>query len=400
MPINPLIGAGLISGGVSLLGGAFGAAGGANLNKKTRRHQMEMLKMQQAYNDKVNQQQMDFQREVNQQNFDWNDPSNMRDRIEAAGYNPYLYNRENLGSATGSSLNSLGTALGSPPAFNPAESLASGIGGVVPSFYNALMSQKEVDGKSLDNEVSEYNFNKLKENDKLSKNGISAYYQGGLTAISQIESAQANAQIQTIQSTFAEWRKSMYERNALDQNGQPLVDENGEYVSNYEADEQANITRNVLSVEKLEQDLLAGQINLDSMEIDNLIKRYDLQYMKPQELSNLKESLAVMKSTITANNASAQASLANAYNQMMQGQTTAAMRPYQVGAASWDASNKKFGALRNKISYLEDKSDYDFNSWDRKFKSMPIFNFVHGFSNTVGAAAIPGFGRLLRFLKK
>lgn len=340
----PIPGAAFIGPAANVLGGLIGAGSSANLNKKNRRHQLKMLELQQAYNDKVNQQQMDFQRE-------WNDPSNIRARIEKAGYNPYLVGKEDLGSVTSSGLNSLGASLNSPTQYDPGQSLSAGLTGAASSFYNSLKSQKEIDAQSLQNESFEYNLNKQKDNDKVSKNGVSAYYQGGLTAISQIETAQANATIQAIQSTFQQWQKDFYSRNALDDKGKPLTDENGAYVDNYTAEKRSNVTRSILAVDKLQQDLLAGKANIENMKIDALIKQYDLQFMKPQELENLKQSLSVMQSTITANNASAQAALANAYNQMMQGQSTNAMRPYHVSAASWDAAEKKYSALNLKAQY-------------------------------------------------
>lgn len=351
MPLDPITGGALIAAGSSLLGGVLGAAGSSNLNRRNRRHQWDMMLQQQAYNDKVNQQQMDFQREVNQQNFAWNDPSNIRKRIEAAGYNPYLYDKQNLGSAQGSGLNSLGMQLGSPEQFNPGAALGEGIRGAATSFFDNFMKQKEIAALNTQNEARDYEFEKQKKNDALSVGGISPYYSAGLSQIAQIQSAQASAKINTIQSTFEQWRQEFYSRNAMDENGKPLVDENGEYVSNYDAEQQSNVTRNILGVEKLQQDLLAGEVNIENMEIDHIVKRYDLEFVKPQELENLKQSLAVMKSTIAANNASAQASLANAYASLQSGLTTNALRKFNVGSASWAAMEQKYNAKMTESNY-------------------------------------------------
>ena len=85
-------------------------------------------------------------------------------------------------------------------------------------------------------------------------------------------------------------------------------------------------------------------IDFENLEIDHIVKRYDLEFVKPQELENLKQSLAVMKSTIAANNASAQASLANAYASLQSGLTTNALRKFNVGSASWAAMEQKYNA--------------------------------------------------------
>jgi hypothetical protein len=400
---NPFIAPALVAGGASLLGGLFGSSGAANLNKKTRRHQWDMMVAQQEYNDKVNQQQMDFQREVNQQNFDWNDPSNIRARVEAAGYNPYLYDKENLGSASGANLDTLGSSLGTPPQINSGELFGAGLSGAIPSFYQALMSQKQIDAQTSQNEAFDYNLKKQKDNDSLTQGGISAYYQGGLSAISQIQTAQANAKIQTVQSTFAKWRQDLYERNALDENGKPLVDENGEYVSNFDVEQQSNITRNVLVVEKLQQDILAGKVNIENMNIDKLLKQYDLQFTKPQEYENLKQSLGVMQSSIAANNASARASLANAYNQMMQGITEDKSRAFKLGLLHWDRELKSQQYAHNDYSLRNAKFDYDSRPWTRWARNSWLGRAGGAILGTlgdwIGQGIGPAIGPALRFIK-
>ncbi|EFA44665.1 hypothetical protein HMPREF0645_0933 [Hallella bergensis DSM 17361] len=395
MPLDPITGGALIAAGSSLLGGALGAAGSSNLNRRNRRHQWDMMLQQQAYNDKVNQQQMDFQREINQQNFAWNDPSNIRKRVEAAGYNPYLYDKQNLGSAQGVNLSSSSAGLGTPSEFNPGAALGEGIRGAATSFYDNFMKQQDIDARKKQIEVSDYEFEKQKKNDALTIGGISPYYSAGLSQIAQIQSAQAAAKINTIQSTFEQWRQEFYSRNAMDENGKPLVDENGEYVSNYDAEQQSNVTRNILGVEKLQQDMLAGKVNIESMEIDKLIKKYDLTFTKPQELENLKQSLSVMQSTIAANNASAQASLAAAYNQLMQGTTEEQSRVFKLGSLNWDRELKAQQHYSNDLNLRERKFNYDVQSEGRDLRGSWFGRYPGALFSTAGDWINRGLGPLL-----
>ena len=83
--IAPAVGAALVSAAGSLFGGAVSSSGSWAKQQQQNRVNFEtqkyFLNEQQKYNDKIN-----------QQNFDWQDESNVRARIEKAGYNPYLYN--------------------------------------------------------------------------------------------------------------------------------------------------------------------------------------------------------------------------------------------------------------------------------------------------------------------
>ena len=102
-PINPLVGAGLISAGSNVVGGLFGAAAQSSANKTNLRIARE--------NNAANQQ---LQRDQNNWNLqqwnrenEYNSASSQRQRLQAAGYNPALAVAQvATGSATSNQLQS------------------------------------------------------------------------------------------------------------------------------------------------------------------------------------------------------------------------------------------------------------------------------------------------------
>lgn len=135
--IDPFFGS-IVSAGGSLLGGAFnsifGSASQRRENARNRAHQELMLKKQQEYNDKIN-----------AENREWTTESNVRSRIEQAGYNPYLYNGQASANAVNS--NSAGSASpeSAPATFNPSfgQSLQNAGSSFAQSYNSFVNSSKE-----------------------------------------------------------------------------------------------------------------------------------------------------------------------------------------------------------------------------------------------------------------
>lgn len=152
--IPPIIGAGLIAGGSSLLGGAinsiFGSASQRRENARNRAHQELMLQKQQEYNDKIN-----------AENREWTTESNVRRRIEDAGYNPYLYNGQASANAVNS--NSAGSASpeSAPATFNPSFGQAlQNAGSSFAQSYNSFVNSSKESYDLKQQQVRDEFFNK------------------------------------------------------------------------------------------------------------------------------------------------------------------------------------------------------------------------------------------------
>ena len=210
--IPPIIGAGLIAGGSSLLGGAinsvFGSASQRRENARNRAHQELMLQKQQAYNDKIN-----------AENREWTTESNVRRRIEDAGYNPYLYNGQASANAVNS--NSAGSASpeSAPATFDPSfgQSLQNA-GNSFAQSYNSIVSANQQDYALKTQKERDDYFNKIY--------GIKGGEQSALSN-SQINLAQKQANLNASQEALNKIQKTALEQQALADDGTPMTKPDG-----------------------------------------------------------------------------------------------------------------------------------------------------------------------------
>ena len=151
--IDPFFGS-IVSAGGSLLGGAFnsifGSASQRRENARNRAHQELMLQKQQDYNDKIN-----------AENREWTTESNVRRRIEDAGYNPYLYNGQASANAVNS--NSAGSASpeSAPATFNPSFGQAlQNAGSSFAQSYNSFVNSSKESYDLKQQQVRDEFFNK------------------------------------------------------------------------------------------------------------------------------------------------------------------------------------------------------------------------------------------------
>lgn len=112
LAIDPLIGAGLVSGAASLVGNVLGIRSSNSKN-------MQINKMNNDFNAAEAEKARRYQSEMWNKTNDWNSPKNVRKRLEEAGYNPYLgLDSSNVGTAQSAGSSSPASAA-SPIQNNP-----------------------------------------------------------------------------------------------------------------------------------------------------------------------------------------------------------------------------------------------------------------------------------------
>ena len=91
--LDPVLGVGLATGLGSLVGNIFGT-------KSSNSQNMKINKMNNEFNAREAEKARQFQTEMWNKTNEWNSPKNVRKRLEAAGYNPYLgVDSSNVGTA-------------------------------------------------------------------------------------------------------------------------------------------------------------------------------------------------------------------------------------------------------------------------------------------------------------
>lgn len=271
--VGAAIAGGLVSGGLGLVGGVFNSIFGARAQRKenarNRAHQELMLKRQQEYNDKVN-----------QENRDWTNEVNVRNRIESAGYNPYLYDNNAQASAVNS--NSAGSA--------PVENMPSGFD---PSFGNALQNAGNLFADSMnkikDFERNSYDLGRKKNIDE-KKDELS----GGVgtteaqEAVANAKLAGAHARKELALAAQEELNTTFMQSQAYDENSQPMTNPDGSPMTYSDAKNKGIVSQQYKTIEKLSQEIANLVEQGDGIKWDNLTKKYNLENLMPATLDQIR----------------------------------------------------------------------------------------------------------------
>ena len=289
--IVPAVGAALVGAASSLVGGAVSSSGSwvkqQQQNLWNLKVQDYFLKKQQEYNDKIN-----------QQNFEWQDESNVRARIEKAGYNPYLYN----GQASSQSV--AGNSAGGPPSENMPSgydnSLGQGIANMGNSFAQVLGAMQDYKNKD-----QEYQRNALADayvNQQTGANGGVL----GATSYAQIQQANSVANLNEVVRFHQNMMNGIDQLQYTDENGVPQTNPDGSPMTLAQANGLGMSRQSMINVEKAvkEISLLASQGK--SIDLDNIVKKWKLDNgYHVQELNLLKTQVRQLQSQIVLNNANA-----------------------------------------------------------------------------------------------
>ncbi len=271
--VGAALAGGLSSGALGLVGGAinsiFGARAQRKENARNRAHQELMLKRQQDYNDKVN-----------QENRDWTNEVNVRNRIESAGYNPYLY--DNNAQASAVSSNSAGSA--------PVENMPSGFD---PSFGNALQNAGNLFADSM-NKIKDFERNNYDLGRKELIDNKKDLLSGGegnteaQEAVSNAKLAGAQARKELAIAVQEELNTTFMQSQAYDENSQPMTNPDGSPMTYSDAKNKGIISQQYKTIEKLSQEIANLVEQGDGIKWDNLTKKYNLEKLMPATLDQIR----------------------------------------------------------------------------------------------------------------
>ena len=271
--VGAALAGGLASGALGLVGGAinsiFGARAQRKENARNRAHQELMLKRQQDYNDKVN-----------QENREWTNEVNVRNRIESAGYNPYLY--DNNAQASAVSSNSAGSA--------PVENMPSGFD---PSFGNALQNAGNLFADSMNKiktfERDNYDLGRkeLIDNKKDALSGGEGNTEAQ-EAVSNAKLAGAHARKELALAVQEELNTTFLQSQAYDDNSQPMTNPDGSPMTYSDAKNKGIVSQQYKTIEKLSQEIANIVEQGNTIKWDNLIKEYQLRNLMPETLEQMR----------------------------------------------------------------------------------------------------------------
>ena len=266
----------LIGAGAAIVGGLLSSSGASRKQRRDQDFQREMWQKQVEQQDKVNAQQMAYQDKVNAENREWSRESNVRQRIEAAGYNPYLYNGQASANSVGTaSSTNLGNSVTAPTA-NTSENEYEGIG-------TALSNVGSIMAQGVKTAQDAYALSRGKAVDK--QNDKVAGVKGGTEskqAQATLEASKQEARVKAATATAQEIQNGLSQMQAYDETGQPLTDE---------STARGEQTQLFKSIDKLTQDIVNGRLTEENLHWDALIKQYNFTNLLPEQRDFLHQQI-------------------------------------------------------------------------------------------------------------
>lgn len=305
-PMAPVLIASLVSAGAGLLNSILGAIGSNDQQKLAIDNQWDMFNAQKDYQTSVNDKAMAFQREVNQMNMDWNTESNVRQRIEDAGYNPYLYQNGAMSANVNGSV-PLSSSVSAPsPAVlpDPLASFSSSFIDSVKGISDIMLAGQQSRSIAADADTKSYMLDRQKTKDNYVIGGVKLPINEAQQAYYKLDAAISYANQQAAIAAVQRLNQILMESPAYDENSQPITDESGNQLNMYQAQGRVDF----LKAQK-EVDLICKQLsNVDSQtalnKVDKKLKEYNLKYLSPAQLASIHAAINQIGSEIKKNQAS------------------------------------------------------------------------------------------------
>lgn len=301
--MNPLS---FISAGAGLLNGLVGAHGAKKRQQRAIQNQWDMFHAQTKHQNEVNERAMAFQREMNQRNEDWNNESNVRQRIEDAGYNPYLYqNGAMAANVNGSTPLAQNVAPTSPVDLpDPFSDFANSAIDSVKGIADILLTKQNTRNIAADTARAEYMLNRQKTKDDYVIGGQTLPKTEAMHAYYEVEKAANVAVQERVNAALATLRQSVYQAPAVDENDQPITDETGRQLTMFEASGRAELKSNMKQLDKLFAEIENVKSVTDLNKVKKKLEQYNLDYLAPAQVAQIYGTLDEIRAHINQINAS------------------------------------------------------------------------------------------------
>lgn len=137
MPISPLIGSALVSGGANILANILGRKS----NKDTNKSNYHIAQLNNEFNERMLQKQMDYNTDMWNKENAYNTPEQQRKRFEAAGLNPYMM-LGNIQAGQAGSVGGVNPPTAQPVTMQPFHPDFSGIAQAAQSYVANRIQEK------------------------------------------------------------------------------------------------------------------------------------------------------------------------------------------------------------------------------------------------------------------
>lgn len=302
--MNPLS---FISAGAGLLNGIVGAHGAKKRQKRAIENQWNMFHAQVKHQNEVNERAMAFQREMNQRNEEWNTESNVRERIEDAGYNPYLYQNgamsANVNQSTPLAQNVAPTSPVDLP--DPFSEFSSSAIDSVKGIADILLTKQNTRNIAANAANEEYMLSRQKYKDSQKYAGIDLPTAEAYKTHTELEDARQLMITHTVEANLQDLRQRVRNTPAYDENDQPITDESGRQLSLGEVSERSLLKSNEKTLDKIIGEIRKIKEESDLTNVKKKLEQFNLDNLAPAQVKEIYATIDRIQSEIIQKKAAA-----------------------------------------------------------------------------------------------
>lgn len=303
LPIAPFITA-----GAGVLNGMVGAFGANKRQKRAIQNQWAMFEAQKQHQNEVNERAMAFQREMNQRNEEWNTESNVRERIEDAGYNPYLYQNgamaSNVNQSTPLAQNVAPTSPVDLP--DPFSEFAHSAIDSVKGIADILLTKQNTRNIAADSARAEYMLGRQKYKDSQKYAGYDLPTAEAQLTHTQLEDARQLMIKDTVEANLAIMTENISKSLAFDENDQPITDESGRQLMLKEVSDRSLLKSNEKLLDKIKAEIRRVEEESDLTKVKKKLEKFNLDNIAPAQVKEVYATIDRIESEIIQKKAAAE----------------------------------------------------------------------------------------------
>lgn len=288
--------------------GLLGAFGASRRQKRAIKNQWAMFEAQKQHQNEVNERAMAFQREMNQRNEDWNNESNVRQRVEDAGYNPYLYQNgamsSNVNQSTPLAQNVAPTSPVDLP--DPFSEFANSAIDSVKGIADILLTKQNTRNIAADSARAEYMLGRQKYKDSQKYAGYDLPTAEAQLTHTQLEDARQLMIKDTVEANLAIMTENISKSLAFDENDQPITDESGRQLMLKEVSDRSLLKSNEKLLDKIKAEIRRVEEESDLTKVKKKLEQFNLDNLAPAQVKEVYATIGRIESEIIQKKAAAE----------------------------------------------------------------------------------------------
>lgn len=291
-----------------LINGFIGARGASRRQKLAIDNQWQMFQAQIKHQNEVNERAMAFQREMNQRNEEWNTESNVRQRIEDAGYNPYLYQNgamsANVNQSTPLAQNVAPTSPVDLP--DPFSEFAHSAIDSVKGIADILLTRQNTRNIAANAANEEYMLGRQKYKDSQKYAGYDLPTAEAQLTHTQLEDARQLMIKDTVEANLAIMTENVSKSLAFDENDQPITDESGRQLMLKEVSDRSLLKSNEKLLDKIKAEIRGIEEESDLTKVKKKLEKFNLDNLAPAQVKEVYATIDRIQSEIIQKKAAAE----------------------------------------------------------------------------------------------